>query len=169
MLDCVVGRAESPPAYHHHRCLFCQASLIPGERYIQHMRHHLAHYNTLQPASQPLITAAASPPPQTAAVDDERLVPAADRAVRVKRFRKRRMKPAAVKVVKKEVGEEEDEVSSYGGSRPVSDDDCLGDSELSDSDSDTCHQQTEKVINKLNLKFFIQYYNIWRPWLIYST
>ena len=129
MLECLVSGAD-PPAFH--RCFFCQMSLAAGEKYIEHMRHHLADYKNLQPR-QPLITAAKAAPPEAPR-------PSADRAGRVRRFRKRRLKPAvAVKVVKKEV----EEVESF--SHAVSDDDCLGDSELSDSDSDSCQLQTEKV------------------------
>lgn len=126
MLECLV---EPPGGLH--RCFFCQASLTPGEQYLHHMRLHLARYNT----NQPLLatTAAAESPP-------------VDRAVRVRRFRKRRLKPAAVKAVKKEEEADEEEEGSGGGrSYAVSDSDCPGDSELSDSDSDSCQQQTDKV------------------------
>jgi hypothetical protein len=112
-------------------------SLTAGEKYIEHMRHHLADYKNLQPLL-------ATPP---AASPTQPLHTAADKAVRVRRFRKRRLKPAHVK--KEEEEEEEEErgglASAYGSGHAVSDDDCLGDSELSDTDSDSCQQQTEKV------------------------
>ncbi len=131
MLESLVCGVDAP-AYH--RCFFCQAHLAAGQTYIQHMRHHLAEYKNLKPGG-PLAAAATSvadspPPPRGAHVAGGR----------VRRFRKRRLKPLPVK---KEVNEEDGESAAHALS--VSDDDCLGDFELSDSDSDSCQQQTEKV------------------------
>jgi hypothetical protein len=139
MLESLLVSGVDAPAYH--RCFFCQAHLAAGQTYIQHMRHHLAEYKNLKPGA-PLaaaVTSAAdspadmSPPPRGVHVAGGR----------VRRFRKRRLKPLPVKAVKKEVNEEDGESAAHALS--VSEDDCLGDSELSDSDSDSCQQQTEKV------------------------
>ncbi len=140
MLESLLVSGVEAPAYH--RCFFCQAHLAAGQTYIQHMRHHLAEYKNLKPGGAPLaaaVTSAAdsppdmSPPPRGAQVAGGR----------VRRFRKRRLKALPVKAVKKEVNEEDGESAAHALS--VSEDDCLGDSELSDSDSDSCQQQTEKV------------------------
>jgi hypothetical protein len=140
MVECLSGGVEPPAAYH--RCFFCQVSLTAGEKYIEHMRHHLVDYKNLQP----LLTAA----PSAASPAQPLQAAAGKTAVRVRRFRKRRLKPAHVKVVKQEQ-EEDEERGGYGSGHAVSDDDCLGDSELSDSDSDSCQQQTEKV-NRVLIK-----------------